>query len=120
VFPPADTSRVLIETMQDSNDSKVLVPQTAGSDGSEPPTRRTPSTAGESGGGLKAGQRVDCVVVCTSPGGYLVTIPKLKSDGFLPAEYLLKPGQHVVASFVCYSNNRMLLHSSKSRSRKRI
>jgi hypothetical protein len=59
--------------------------------------------------GYKAGQNVVCKVSYSEPGGYAVIIPKDNLPGFLPTEAQLRPGEEVLAQFVCVSNNRILL-----------
>jgi hypothetical protein len=86
----------------------------AGDNGAKPPRRRPPTTtnAGSSGGGwLKAGDRIVCKITRAEPGGYALTIPKLGLQGFLPSEKKLKPGDEVLANYVCVSNGRILVQS---------
>jgi hypothetical protein len=64
--------------------------------------------------GYKAGQNVACRVVGPEPGGYSVLIPKDNLPGFLPTDAKLKPGEEVLAQFVCVSNNRVLLSARLS------
>ena len=59
--------------------------------------------------GYKAGQNVVCKVSHAEPGGYAVIIPKDNLPGFLPTETTLKPGEEVLAQYVCVSNSRILL-----------
>ncbi|HEY9683816.1 MAG TPA: hypothetical protein V6C86_19700 [Oculatellaceae cyanobacterium] len=59
--------------------------------------------------GYKAGQNVVCKVSHAEPGGYAVIIPKDNLPGFLPTEQQLKPGEEVLAQYVCVSNSRILL-----------
>src|SRR5271157_6021220 len=59
--------------------------------------------------GYKAGQSVVCRVRGPEPGGYSVTIPKDNLPGFLPTQAHLKPGEEILAQFVCVHNNRILL-----------
>lgn len=59
--------------------------------------------------GYKAGQNVVCKVTKAEPGGYAVLIPKDNLPGFLPTQEVLKPGEEVLAQFVCVHNNRILL-----------
>lgn len=61
--------------------------------------------------GYKAGQNVACKVIAVEPGGYAVLLPKDNLPGFLPTEQKLKPGEEVLAQFVCVHNNRILLSS---------
>lgn len=64
--------------------------------------------------GYKAGQNVACKVVRPEPGGYEVMIPKDNLKGFLPTDAILKPGEEVLAQFVCITNNRVLLSARLS------
>lgn len=66
--------------------------------------------------GYKAGQNVICRVGNAEPGGYAVIIPKDNLPGFLPTPVPLKPGEEILAQFVCVHNNRMLLSSRFSSS----
>ncbi len=59
--------------------------------------------------GYKAGQNVVCKVTNSEPGGYAVLIPKDNLPGFLPTQATLKPGEEILAQFVCVHNNRILL-----------
>src|SRR3984885_8619769 len=59
--------------------------------------------------GYKAGQNVVCKVTNAEPGGYAVLIPKDNLPGFLPTQATLKPGEEILAQFVCVHNNRILL-----------
>lgn len=64
--------------------------------------------------GYKAGQNVVCRVVKAEPGGYEVNIPKDNLPGFLPTDAKLKPGEEVLAQFVCVDRNRVLLSARLS------
>jgi hypothetical protein len=64
--------------------------------------------------GYKAGQPVTCTVLRAEPGGYSVSIAKSNLSGFLATSNKLKPGQEVLARFVCLHNQRILLTCSFS------
>jgi hypothetical protein len=66
--------------------------------------------------GYKAGQNVVCRVGNAEPGGYAVIIPKDNLPGFLPTPAQLKPGEEILAQFVCVHNNRILLSARFSSS----
>lgn len=59
--------------------------------------------------GYKAGQNVVCKVIKAEQNGYAVIIPKDNLPGFIqtPAEH--RPGEEILAQFVCVHNNRILL-----------
>lgn len=64
--------------------------------------------------GYKAGQNVVCKIIGPEPGGYAVSIPKDNLPGFLPTDAKLKPGEEVLAQFVCVDKNRVLLSARMS------
>jgi hypothetical protein len=100
--------------MMNSSRHNVHRVQADGDYGGRPPRKRPPAAAGggsNGGGGLRAGQNVVCKISHSEPGGYSVLIPKYDSNGFLPTEIKLTPGQEVLAQFVCFSNSGMLVQA---------
>ncbi len=59
--------------------------------------------------GYKAGQNVVCKVTKAETGGYAVIIPKDNLPGFIQTTAALRPGEEILAQFVCVHNNRILL-----------
>lgn len=59
--------------------------------------------------GYKAGQNVVCRVTHADRDGYAVVIPKDNLPGFIKTTATLKPGEEILAQFVCVHNNRVLL-----------
>lgn len=68
---------------------------------------------------FQAGDSVDCSVVATEPGGYEVIVKDIGRKGFLPTASKLKPGDEVVAQYVCASDEGLLLFSFRSSDSKR-
>jgi len=66
---------------------------------------------GGGGGGFAPGQNLICKVSHAEPSGYAVIIVKDNLPGFLPTEVRLRPGEEILAQFVCVSNRRILLSS---------
>lgn len=59
--------------------------------------------------GFIAGQEIECEILQAEPGGYLVSMEKYHLNGFLPTEMDYKPGDRLIALFICNHNNRILL-----------
>lgn len=59
--------------------------------------------------GYKAGQNVVCRVTHADRDGYAVIIPKDNLPGFIKTTAPLKPGEEILAQFVCVHNNKVLL-----------
>lgn len=78
--------------------------------GDNGPRRRRPTAVGTSGGKpFRAGQSVHCKILAAEPGGYTVEVIKGRRPGFLPTDDLFRPGDEVLAYYVCESNGRSLL-----------
>ncbi len=69
---------------------------------------RGPSGGG-GGGGFRPGQNLHCKVIKEEPGGYAMVIVTHNLPAFLPTQALLRPGDEILAQFVCVHNNRILL-----------
>lgn len=59
--------------------------------------------------GYKAGQNVVCTVKSADQGGYDVVIKKDNLPGFIKTSATLKPGEEILAQFVCVHKDRVLL-----------
>ena len=64
---------------------------------------------GGGGSGFRAGENVICRVVSSEPGGYAVVIKNGNWPGFLPTQAMLRPGNEIVAQYICVHNNRVLV-----------
>ncbi|HEY9793471.1 MAG TPA: hypothetical protein V6D22_23935 [Candidatus Obscuribacterales bacterium] len=58
---------------------------------------------------LQPGVNVSCKVVGAEAGGYSVVISDGDVPGFLPTDWRLQPGEHLIARFVSSENGRALL-----------
>jgi hypothetical protein len=71
--------------------------------------RGSGSGSGGGPGGYRPGQNVICKVMKPEPGGYSVIIVKNNFWGYLPSNARHNVGDDVLATFVCFDKNRMLL-----------
>jgi hypothetical protein len=59
--------------------------------------------------GYKAGQNVVCKIIAAEEGGYAVHVPKDNLAGFIQTNATHRPGEEILAQFVCVHKSRLLL-----------
>ncbi|HEY9778166.1 MAG TPA: hypothetical protein V6C81_30660 [Planktothrix sp.] len=58
---------------------------------------------------LQPGNNVLCQIIGVEPGGYTVRLKQYDRQGFLPTQALLRPGEEVLAQFVCVHKQRIFV-----------